>query len=120
MIALGAGAIGLLAGGIGLEVASSSANTSAATDRTMLQKGGTSTSTCFGVTTGACADLSSQVNSHTTDANAAAGLFVGAGILAVAVGVTFAVWPKSKVVEGAVIVPVITPSVAGLGLTGAF
>jgi hypothetical protein len=119
LIGLGAGAVGLLAGGIGLEVAGSSSAGTAATDRTALQKGGTSTTVCNGSTSTACTNLASENSSASSARNTAIGLFVGAGVFAAAFGVTLAVWPKTKVFD-AQVTPVVTPTSGGLALGGRF
>jgi hypothetical protein len=119
MIALGAGAVGLLAGGIGLEAAGSSASSTGTTDRAALQKGGTSTSVCTGSTSMACSNLASENASASSDRNAAVGLFVGVGVVAAALGVTFAVWPKTKVFDGQVSA-LVSPTMKGLTFGGTF
>jgi hypothetical protein len=119
VVVLGVGAVGLLAGGIGLEVASSSASSTETTDRAAIQKGSTSTSQCVGSTSTACSNLASEASSHSSDANAGVGLFVGAGVLAAAGVVTWVVWPKTKV-EDARLYPIVSPSMAGLGWSGSF
>jgi hypothetical protein len=47
-------------------------------------------------------------------------MFVGTGVLAAAAVVTWVVWPKTKVEERARIFPIVSPQMAGLGLTGSF
>jgi hypothetical protein len=121
LIGLGAATVGLLSGGIGLEVAGSSASNSAATDRTALQKGGTSTSVCTGSMSAACTNLANENNSAAGDRNTATGLFVGAAVAAVAFGVTLAVWPKTKVMDAKVsAAPIITPTMQGFAFDGTF
>jgi hypothetical protein len=117
VIVLGVGAVGLLAGGIGSEAAASSQSSTASTDRSALQMGGTSTSVCANNTSTQCANLASANNSSASDHNVAAGLFVGAALLAAAAGVTFAAWPKAKVYDANVVV---TPTVGGLSMGGTF
>jgi hypothetical protein len=119
VVVLGVAAVGALAGGIGLELASSSASSTATTDRKQIQGSSGSTSGCFMSTSAACSSLASELSSHSTDGNVATGLFVGAGLLAAAAVVTWVVWPK-KTVEGARVLPLVSPSMAGLGVSGSF
>jgi hypothetical protein len=119
VVVLGIGAAGLLAAGIGLEVASSNASSTASTDTKALQKGGGSTSVCFRSSSAQCTNLASENSSHASDGNAALGLFIGSGVLVAAALVTSQVWPKRQV-EDAHIVPLVSPQMGGLGLVGSF
>jgi hypothetical protein len=119
VVVLGAAGVGLIAGGIGLEAAASSASSTEATDRAAIQKGSSSTSQCVGSTSTACTNLAGEASSHSTDANLGVGMIVGGGVLAAAAVVTWIVWPKTKV-EDARIFPLVSPGMAGLGFSGSF
>jgi hypothetical protein len=119
VIGMGAGVVGLISGGIGLEIAGSSASNAAMMDRMTLQMGTTSTSVCPKENPTTCANLMNENNSAASDRNTAIGLFVGAGALAAVAVVTWIVWPKSKVYDVKV-APVVTPSAAGLSFGGVF
>jgi hypothetical protein len=124
LVVLGAGAVALLGAGIGLEVASSKASSAAAADVTQLQYGGISSSVCSDAMMAqnitACSNLASELSAHSTEASAAAGLFVSAGVLAATFAVAWVAWPKTRVGERAQILPLVSPSMAGLGLGGSF
>jgi hypothetical protein len=122
VIVLGVGAVGLLAAGIGLEAASSSANNALTADHELIQKMGGNPNTFCTTSPNAspCADEASKASAHAGDANAGVGMFVGTGVLAAAAVVTWVVWPKTKVQDGARIFPIVSPQMAGLGLTGSF
>lgn len=120
LIGLGAAAVGLVAGGIGLEIASNSAASSASTERTMLQGGTMSTSVCFMSTSSACQKLANDSSSSASDSNTATALFVGAGVAAAAYVTTLFVWPKTKVEDRPRVTGLFAPGVAGLGLQGSF
>jgi hypothetical protein len=119
LIGLGAATVGLLSAGIGLEVAGSSSASTASTDRTALQKGGTSTSVCTGNSSTACANLASANQSAASDRNVATGLLVGAGVAAAALVVTLVAWPKTKVFD-AKVSALVTPTTQGLSFGGTF
>jgi hypothetical protein len=124
LVALGVGAVALLGTGIVLEVASSKASSAAAADVTQLQYGGISSSVCsdgmMAESITACSNLANELSAHSADASAATGLFVGAGVLAATFAVTWVVWPKARLGEQAEVVPLVSPSMAGLGLGGSF
>jgi hypothetical protein len=124
LVALGVGAVALLGAGIGLEVASSKASSAAAADVTQLQYGGISSSVCsdgmMAESITACSNLANELSAHSAEASAATGLFVGAGVLAATFAVTWVVWPKARLGEQAEVVPLVSPSMAGLGLGGSF
>jgi hypothetical protein len=122
VIGLAAGTVGLIAGGIGLEVASSSASNALATDHTQIQSMGGNPNTFCTTNPGKapCADEASQASAHANDANTAVGLFVGGGVLAAAAVVTWFVWPNKKVADRPGLVPIVSPQVAGLGFVGSF
>jgi hypothetical protein len=122
LVALGVGAIALLGAGVGLEVASSSASSSAATDKMNIQGSQTSVfSQCNSPTLSpACATLANEVSTHSTDANLGTGMFIGAGVLAAAFAVTWVVWPKTRGGDGTMVLPLLSPNAAGLGLRGSF
>jgi hypothetical protein len=124
LVALGVGAVALLGTGIGLEVASSKASSAAAADATQLQYGGISSSVCsdpmMAESITACSSLANELSAHSADASAATGLFVGAGVLAATFAVTWVLWPKARLGEQAAVVPLVSPSMAGLGLGGSF
>jgi hypothetical protein len=124
LVALGVGAVALLGAGIGLEVASSKASSAAAADVTQLQYGGISSSVCsdgmMAESITACSNLANELSAHSAEAGAATGLFVGAGVLAATFAVTWVVWPKARLGEQAEVVPLVSPSMAGLGLGGSF
>jgi hypothetical protein len=122
VVALGVGAVGFLAAGIGLEAASSSASSALNADHAQILKAGGNPNTfCTTSPTAApCADEASKAGAHASDANAGVGMLVGTGLLGAAAVVTWIVWPKSKVQDAARIVPMVSPQMAGLGLTGSF
>jgi hypothetical protein len=119
VVVLGVAAVGLLGAGIGLEAAASSANSTASTDRSAIQKGSSSTSQCLNAATPGCSQLASEASSHVTDSNIATGMFVGAGALAAAAVITWIAWPK-KTVETARVTPLVSPTMAGFGFSGSF
>jgi hypothetical protein len=121
LVALGVGAIALLGAGVGLEVASSSASSTAATDKMNIQGGSSSSSLCNSPTpSAACMNLSNELGTRSTDANLGTGMFIGAGVLAAAFAATWVVWPKTRGGDGAMVLPLLSPNAAGLGLRGTF
>ena len=122
VIVLGVGAAGFLGAGIGLEAASSSASSALTADHAQIQKAGGNPNTFCATSPSAspCADEASKASSHASDANAGVGMFVGTGVLAAAAVVTWFVWPKTKVEDAARVFPIVSPQMAGLGLTGSF
>jgi hypothetical protein len=119
VVVLGVAAVGLLGAGIGLEAAASSANSTASSDRTKIQGSSSGTSQCVKSSNPLCSTLSSEASSHVTDANIATGMLIGAGAVAAVAIVTWIVWPK-KTVESARVTPLLSPSIAGLGVSGSF
>jgi hypothetical protein len=123
VVALGVGAAALLGVGIGLEAASSSASSALTADHEQITKAGGNPNTFCTTSPSAspCADELSKASSRTGDANAAAGMFVGTGVLAVAAVATYILWPKKRVEDNtARVVPMVSPGTAGLGLVGSF
>jgi hypothetical protein len=122
LIALGVGATALLGAGIGFEVASSSALNDVNADHAQIQRaGGNSMYFCTAnPTVSPCSDESTKAGAHATDGNLATGMFVGGGVLAVAAVVTWVVWPKKRVEDGALVLPIVSPRMAGLGLACSF
>jgi hypothetical protein len=122
LVALGVGAAALLGAGIGFEAASSSALNDLNADHAQIQRaGGNSMYFCTTNPTAApCSDESTRAGAHASDGNVATGMFVGGGVLAVAAVVTWVVWPKKKVEDGAWVVPIVSPRTAGLGLACSF
>jgi hypothetical protein len=64
--------------------------------------------------------LLNELSTRSTDANLGTGMFIGAGVLAAAFAATWVVWPKTRGGDGAMVLPLLSPNAAGLGLRGSF
>jgi hypothetical protein len=118
-IVLGVGAAVAIGVGVGMQVASGSQGSDVTAD----QAGGNSSSCTNPTAANAtrCQNLLSAANSQSSDENARTGAFIAGGIIAVAAVTTWFVWPNTKAVETArQFVPLMSPSMAGLGFTTSF
>jgi hypothetical protein len=86
---LGLGAVGALGAGIAFVVQGNQKGQRAANMR-----GGLPSNACTGVSTPMCQSLSDAVQAQHSDANVAAGLFVGAGVLAAGAVAAWLFWPR--------------------------
>ncbi len=117
LIALGVGTAALLATGIGLEVASSNEESDVESDHRVL---GSNSACAPPKHSPVCTDLDNAQQSTVTDSNAAGWTFAGAGVFAAATIVTWVVWPKRRVEDATLVVPIVSARMAGLGWTGSF
>ncbi len=122
LIALGAGIAAALTIGIGLEVASAGYDSDAQSDRRAFPPMAVKTGSECTMTPSspACVALRNAVDSSVTDANAAVGMFVGTGVLTAAGIVTWIVWPKRRVEDAGLVVPIVSARMVGLGWASFF
>ncbi len=119
LIVLGVGTTALLAAGIGLEVASSDQKSDIENDDRVLDS--PSHSACTPPKhSPVCTALDNALQSQVTDSNAAGWTFAGAGVSAAATIVTWIVWPKRRVEDATLVVPLVSDRMVGVGWTGSF
>ncbi len=119
LIVLGVGTTALLAAGIGLEVASSNQKSDIENDDRVLDS--PSHSACAPPKhSPVCTALDNALQSQVTDSNAAGWTFAGAGVFAAATIVTWIVWPKRRVEDATLVVPLVSARMVGVGWTGSF
>jgi hypothetical protein len=118
--ALGVAAAALAGTGIALDVASANDLTNAENALGSLAMGRSPSSVCYpNASSPACQAAHIAAETHVSRGNEAVGMLAGAGVLGAAAIMTWSFWPKKRT-DGARVVPVVSPAMAGLGVSGSF